>query len=121
VGKLQQEVDALTAKGLSASARALDVSSNEKVDQACEGMPDLDILINVAGTNVRKRFEDYTQEEYNLILQTNLHGIVRLTQVLGKRMVDRGKGGKIVMIGPHIADRVSVSLSMRSPRAGCGD
>jgi len=99
VDKLQQEVDTLKAQGLSAAAHTLDVSSNEKVDEACADMPELDILINVAGTNVRKRFEDYTPEEYNLILQTNLHGIVRLTQVLGKRMVDRGKGGKIVMIG----------------------
>jgi len=97
--KLQQEVDALKAAGHSAEAKPLDVSSNDKVDEACKDMPELDILINVAGTNVRKRFEDYTPEEYNLILQTNLHGIVRLTQVLGERMVKRGKGGKIVMIG----------------------
>ena len=98
-GKLQQEVDALQAAGRSAEARMLDVSSNDKVDEACQGMPAPDILINVAGTNIRKRFEEYTPEEYNLILQTNLHGIVRLTQVLGQRMVERGAGGKIVMIG----------------------
>lgn len=97
--KLQAEVEALRADGYSAEAKTLDVSSNEKVDEACQDMPELDILINVAGTNIRKRFEDYTPEEYNLILQTNLHGIVRLTQVLGERMVKRGKGGKIVMIG----------------------
>lgn len=97
--KLQEEVDALEAAGHSAESKPLDVSSNDKVDEACKDIPELDILINVAGTNVRKRFEDYTPEEYNLILQTNLHGIVRLTQVLGERMVKRGKGGKIVMIG----------------------
>ena len=56
-GKLQQEVDALQAAGRSAEARMLDVSSNDKVDEACQGMPAPDILINVAGTNIRKRFE----------------------------------------------------------------
>ena len=69
--KLQAEVEALRAGGYSAEAKTLDVSSNEKVDEACQDMPELDILINVAGTNIRKRFEDYTPEEYNLILQTN--------------------------------------------------
>lgn len=32
-------------------------------------------------------------------MQTNLHGIVHLTKVVGARMVERGRGGKIVHIG----------------------
>jgi gluconate 5-dehydrogenase len=61
--------------------------------------PDVDILVNVAGTNIRKRFETYTKQEYDSVLQTNLHGIVELTQRVGGGMVERGKGGKIVFIG----------------------
>jgi gluconate 5-dehydrogenase len=97
--KLQANVEEFKKEGWSAEARALDVSDNAKIEAACQTMPDLDILINVAGTNIRKRFEDYTWEEYENILQTNLHGIVRLTQILGERMKKRDKGGKIIMIG----------------------
>ncbi len=32
-------------------------------------------------------------------MHTNLHGIVRLTRNIGKRMIARGAGGKIVTIG----------------------
>jgi NAD(P)-dependent dehydrogenase (short-subunit alcohol dehydrogenase family) len=48
---------------------------------------------------VRKRLEEYTPEEYEHIFQTNLHGIVRLTRLIGPAMVKRGHGGKIVNIG----------------------
>ena len=54
-------------------------------------MAHVDILVNVAGTNIRRRFEQYTKDEYNHILQTNLHGIVELTQLVGARMISAAK------------------------------
>ena len=68
-----------------ASAIALDITSSDSIRAAVEAAGDVDILVNVAGTNIRKPFEDYTPEEYNLILSTNLHGIVELTQRVGGR------------------------------------
>jgi NAD(P)-dependent dehydrogenase (short-subunit alcohol dehydrogenase family) len=32
-------------------------------------------------------------------MHTNLHGIVKLTQIVGGRMIERGKGGKVISIG----------------------
>ncbi|MBK5291721.1 MAG: SDR family oxidoreductase [Acidobacteriia bacterium] len=97
--KLQMEVDAIKALGYSAEAMSLDVADNASIDAAAAKLPPIDILHNVAGTNVRKRFTDFTQEEYDRIMQTNLHGIVRLTRLVGKKMVERGQGGKIINIG----------------------
>lgn len=99
IAKLQAEADALSQAGFSAEARALDMSSRETVLEAVRDLPEIDILINVAGTNIRKRFEDYTVEEYDRIMNTNLHGIVTLTQQVGSGMVKRNKGGKIIHIG----------------------
>jgi len=99
VDKLKSEVDAIKKAGGSAEAMELDVADPASIDKALGKLPDIDILHNVAGTNVRKRFPDFTQEEYERIMQTNLHGIVQLTRGVGKRMVDRGQGGKIVNIG----------------------
>jgi gluconate 5-dehydrogenase len=73
--------------------------SSESIQRAAEEAGDVDILANVAGTNVRRKFEDYTPEQYQYIMQTNLHGRAELTQLVGKRMIGRGKGGKIVNIG----------------------
>ena len=87
------------AKALNGHALKLDFTSSESIHDAARTVGDVDILINVAGTNLRRRFESYTKEEYNHILQTNLHGIFELTQQVGARMVERGAGGKIVNIG----------------------
>ena len=92
---------------MTSSASTREIPANQKtpairdtsIDALAAAHADADVLINVAGTNVRKRFEDYTAEEYERLMQTNLHGLVRLTQKTGKAMIDRGKGGKIVQIG----------------------
>jgi len=97
--KLAQHAEALVDQGLAAETQALDVSDADSIDACAEAHGDVDILINVAGTNIRKRFEDYTEAEYEHLMQTNLHGIVRLTQKVGRRMIERGQGGKIVHIG----------------------
>ncbi len=86
-------------QGLLAEALKLDMADPATIQKAVEVHPDIDILINVAGTNIRKRTTEYTQEEYDMILQTNLHGIVKLTQLVGATMIERKQGGKIVHIG----------------------
>jgi gluconate 5-dehydrogenase len=97
--KLNTHAEALRKEGFLAEALALDVTSAESRDALCAALPDVDIMINVAGTNVRKRFETYSVEEYERVMDTNLHGFVYLTQKVGARMVERGKGGKIVFVG----------------------
>jgi gluconate 5-dehydrogenase len=92
---LQAEADALQKAGFRASALQLDVSDAD----ADSNLPDADILINVSGTNLRKRFEDYAAQEIEHMFKTNLTGLVTVTQRVGKRMVERGRGGKILFIG----------------------
>jgi len=97
--KLEEHARALRDKGRSASAVRMDMSDPKSIDSALSTLDGIDILVNVAGTNIRKRFEDYTPQEYELIMQTNLHGLVALTQKVGAKMVARGAGGKVVTIG----------------------
>ena len=100
VDKLKAEVRLLKKEGYSAAAFELDVANEESIAACVKKLgPKVDILVNVSGTNVRKRLEDYTQEEYDRIMQTNLHGIVTLTKGIGVHMKKRGTGGKVVMIG----------------------
>lgn len=100
VDKLNTEVEALKKAGYSAEAYALDVADDKSIETCVAELgPRTDILVNVSGTNVRKRVEDFTKEEYERIMQTNLHGIVTLTKGIGVHMKQRGQGGKVVMIG----------------------
>ena len=77
----------------------MDMADSQSIDSAISSLDGIDILINVAGTNIRKPFQDYTKQEYEFILQTNLHGLVELTQKVGAKMIARGAGGKVVTIG----------------------
>lgn len=87
------------ASELGGRALELDLESSESIQSAADAAGPVDILVNVAGTNIRRKFEDYTREQYDKILQTNLHGLVELTQLVGKAMIARGRGGKIINIG----------------------
>jgi NAD(P)-dependent dehydrogenase (short-subunit alcohol dehydrogenase family) len=97
--KLQANAAALCKEGCVAEALLLDVTKSESIDELCSRVGEVDILINVSGTNLRKPFEKYTVEEYERMMNTNVHGFVFLTQKIGARMVERGKGGKIIFIG----------------------
>ena len=98
--KLAEEVAALQAAGYSADSRPVDMKDSASIRAlGDEFRLKTDILINVAGTNVRRRMQDYTKEEYDNILTTNLHGIFELCQYVGGWMVERGQGGKIIHIG----------------------
>jgi gluconate 5-dehydrogenase len=89
----------LRVEGHQAEARQFDISDRESREQLIAALPDVDVLVNVAGTNIRRNFVDYTPEEYAYLLQTNLTGIFELTQSVGRKMIERGKGGKVVTIG----------------------
>jgi NAD(P)-dependent dehydrogenase (short-subunit alcohol dehydrogenase family) len=99
VEALGRETAALAGRGYRAEPLRLDVADPDSVRAAAAAHPDVDILVNVAGINLRKRFEQYTRQEYDRLLETNLHGLVHLTQCVGRRMIERARGGKIILIG----------------------
>ena len=51
-------------------------ASDAMVDAAHDALGKIDILVNNAGCNVRKPAVDVTWDDWNLILDTNLRGIV---------------------------------------------
>jgi NAD(P)-dependent dehydrogenase (short-subunit alcohol dehydrogenase family) len=97
IGQLEAQAKALREEGLSAAAVHLDFTSSESIKKCADTVGTVDILVNVAGTNIRKPFEQYTRSDYDFIMQTNLHGIFELTQKIGAKM--QAKGGKIINIG----------------------
>ncbi|MDB5072041.1 MAG: 2-deoxy-D-gluconate 3-dehydrogenase [Candidatus Eremiobacteraeota bacterium] len=58
----------------------------------------IDILVANAGTNMRRRPEDYTMEQWDAIVGTNLGSVFACCQAVYPLMKQRG-GGKIITIG----------------------
>lgn len=52
----------------------------------------IDILVNVAGINIRHAFEDFPEDDWDRVLDINLRAVVFLTQSVGKQMLARGEG-----------------------------
>jgi 2-deoxy-D-gluconate 3-dehydrogenase len=68
------------------------------VAQAISELGSLDILVNNAGTIRRAPAAEHSQEDWGHVLAVNLTAVFRLSQLAGKHMLERGKGGKIVNI-----------------------
>ncbi len=102
VAKSADAVKALEALGAQAMATAVDVrretSCRAMVQAALDRFGRLDILVNNAGTNVRKQPQEYSLDEYQLVLETNLTSAFMCCQAAYPAMVRAG-GGKIINIG----------------------
>lgn len=55
----------------------------------------LHVLVNNVGTNVRKKFVEYTEEEYRKLFETNLFAMMALTQSAHSLLVKSGSGSVI--------------------------
>ena len=58
----------------------------------------IDILLNAQGTTVIKPALDFTEEEYGLVMRTNIDGVFWACMEFGRRMAER-KSGSIINIG----------------------
>src|SRR5262249_25603143 len=64
---------------------------------ACSEFGAVDILVNCAGTTKRTPTVNVSDEEWDMIMETNLNGTLRACQIFGPKMVER-KYGRIINI-----------------------
>jgi gluconate 5-dehydrogenase len=101
------ELRALGRRVCCVELNVLDQASiKSAVAAAIAEMGRIDILMNNAGCNIRKRAVDVTWDDWNTILDTNLRGAFFLAQEVAKTMIARRAGsvsarstGRIINIG----------------------
>jgi len=96
---LEKAAAALSAEGCKAEVGIVDTGSTDSVRALVAATGDVDIVAGVSGSNIRKHFADFTEEEYERLMSVNLKGLFVLAQETGRRMVARGRGGKMIFIG----------------------
>jgi NAD(P)-dependent dehydrogenase (short-subunit alcohol dehydrogenase family) len=91
-----RHVDAL--EGLDVAEKLpLDVTDDESVAKVAAQVGDVDVLVNNAGMSVWGPIETVPVEKGRLILETNVLGVIRVTQAFLPGMRERGRGAVVNM------------------------
>jgi gluconate 5-dehydrogenase len=75
-----------------------------QVREVTDAMGRIDILINNAGTNLRKPALDFDEAEWDRVLDTNLKGTFFCSHAVARVMI-KGGGGKIINISSAAGSR----------------
>ena len=97
--------------GGEAIALALDVSSRQSVVACFDNLADqfggLDVVVNNAGVSDTKAALDYTDDDWDSILHTNLKGAWMVSREGARWMVKNG-GGSIINVTSILSSRLAV-------------
>ncbi|KML62508.1 2-deoxy-D-gluconate 3-dehydrogenase [Burkholderia cepacia] len=119
VGANRSSPDATSARVEAAGRRFVDVradlSTLEPVERIVAGAVDafghVDILVNNAGMIRRCDALDFTEADWDAVVDVNLKSVFFLSQAVARQMVRQGRGGKIV----NVASMLSFQGGIRVP------
>ncbi|HVJ00956.1 MAG TPA: 2-dehydro-3-deoxy-D-gluconate 5-dehydrogenase KduD [Sphingomonas sp.] len=110
----EETVEKARALGRKAEIVSADLSTIEPVgrvvDEVVEKLGGLDILVNNAGIIRRNDSLDFSEEDWDAVIDTNLKSVFFLCQAAARHMVANG-GGKII----NIASMLSFQGGIRVP------
>lgn len=105
----------VTNLGVQAKFVGADISTvqgvNQLINDAVQAFGTLDILVNNAGVEKNHNFWEVTEEEYDMVMNTNLKGVFFGTQAFVNYVKNAGRAGVVVnmssvheeIIFPHFA------------------
>lgn len=96
---LKAEIEGLGGEAYSIAFDVTDLAASTAAVEAVErDFGPIWCLVNNSGIVISKRAIDHSQEEYDSVLDTNLRAPFHLCQEVGRRMIERGEGGRVVNI-----------------------
>jgi NAD(P)-dependent dehydrogenase (short-subunit alcohol dehydrogenase family) len=111
----KETAEMVRAAGRRAELAHLDLTdlpgAADVVDRLADALGGVDVFVNDAGTGVHVPFLDLTYDQWREVLAVDLDGAFLCAQRAARRMVDAGRGGRIVNI---------TSIHERFPRVGNG-
>lgn len=105
VAALEAVADEVRARGRRALAIPTDVTVTAEVDalveRAVQELGAVDVLVNNSGVVDAVKLVDTTDERWDRIFDTNLRGTFLCTRAVGRFLIDRGSGGKVINIASN--------------------
>ena len=91
-----REIEEFGRRSLRVTSDVSDRASLEQVlAEALNAFGQVDILVNSAGRTKRAPTVDFSEDDWNAIIDTNLTGTLRACQVFGRQMLERQSGSII--------------------------
>ncbi|MEQ1944948.1 SDR family oxidoreductase [Mesorhizobium sp. VNQ89] len=131
--KVEKAVASLRETGLTAEGSIFDVVDSAAVEAEVarieKDIGPIDIVVNNAGMQYRMPLEEFPDDKWQQILQTNVTGVFNVGKAVAKRMIQR-KRGKIINIAsvmselarPTIAPYTATKGAVRNLTRGmCAD
>jgi NAD(P)-dependent dehydrogenase (short-subunit alcohol dehydrogenase family) len=115
---VERAAEAIRASGGKAESAVLDVTRIDALPAFFDGVltrhGGLDILVNNAGTNRRNPALEYTEKDWNAVMDLNLKSVFFCCQAAARIMKERG-GGKIINTASLSSAIASSNQSAYSP------
>ena len=102
IGGLNDIVDAIQSKGLSAKAMMLDVTNTNSIRESIENQDPFDILVNSAGLGRHSPSKDTLVEDFDDVMNVNLRGAYFVTQAVAKGLIKAKKPGSLINISSQM-------------------
>ena len=106
--------DALAQAGahvFRSSSATEDLSNRASVASLLDRARDADILVNNAGIIRRADLIDYSDDDFDQVIEVNLRSVFALSRDFARRLIEQKRGGKII----NIASMLSFQGGIRVP------
>ena len=116
-----REIEQFGRRSLRVTSDVSDRESLQRVlSEAIQTFGKVDILVNSAGRTKRAPTIDFSEDDWNAILDTNLTGTLRACQVFGKHMLERESGSivNIASLSTFVALREVAAYSASKAAVG---
>jgi D-sorbitol dehydrogenase (acceptor) len=100
VARLKSEVAGSQVRGIGA-----DVSTADGGKALVAALPEVDILVNNAGIFNMGPISEITEEDFDRQFGVNVRGLVFVTKAISARMIEQGRGGKIINMSSQAGRR----------------
>lgn len=105
--KVDKAAQLLRAQGLKAETAVFDVVDPAAVEAAVERIEQqfgpIDIAVNNAGLQFRKPLDEFPDDKWQALLQTNVTGVFNVGRAVARRMITRRRG-KIINIASVMSE-----------------
>ena len=97
--EVREEIEARGGRALAVECDVTDPEDAEKVIRETEeAFGGVDVLVNNSGATWGAPAAEMPLEKFDQVVQVNVRGTFLMSQVVGRRMIERGSGGTIINI-----------------------